>query len=360
MINAFPEDWNPGMLSVDFSLGHVIRNAGLDASVEYFTGEVEYALEHLDGRRVWHAIESVNDLAQHDVIIYWGDFLHWIGYARHDWQRRQAINHPGQSAQALLDRYYRIMLQPEENLYEKIILFGGTIYPLDISDLLDSRYTDALKKLLARARLVKFRDMVSAAYAAHLSGKNNNYLGCDCAFLLDTNDIAGAGSACPDGYIGFSFGRTGNSEPLLAFAHKVGKAMGLPLVNIGWLSTPGQFANKISLIKGAKFVITDIYHLSVTSLRENKPVFCIGSGCSYSSTTLSDKKKEFLFKQYLADCFYLFYEHVIEPKNFAHLLCRISSLSENLPVQDQLFGMIKSSVEKSRTVLLASISGNDS
>lgn len=358
VINAFPDGLNPGMLSVDFSFEQVIGNAGIDASVDYFSGEAEYALNHLDGsRKVWRVIESVNDLASYDVIVYWGDFLHWIGYARNDWQKRQAVLSPAKTPEAALDRYYRVMLQPDEEIYEKIILFGGTIYPLSIPNLLDDKYVEALKKLLIKARLVKFRDMVSASYAALLTGKSYNYQGCDCAFLLDTNGIARSGQTRypENGYIGYSFGRSGDGEALVEFVRKTGSALGIPVVDIGWLNGPEPLAHKISLVKGARFVITDIYHLSVTSLRERKPVFCIGRGCSYSTSTVSDKKKEFLFKQYLADDFYLFHEQVVHPGNFAPLLNKMDRLLKSPDVHDKLFGMLTASVAGARNDLLVTI-----
>ncbi|MBI3903484.1 MAG: polysaccharide pyruvyl transferase family protein [Nitrosomonadales bacterium] len=356
VINALPDSLNPGMLSVDFALEHTLRNAGLDASIEYFSGEANYSLQYPDGKsRSWRTIESVNDLAQHDAIIYWGDFLHWIGYARGDWLKRQAIMYPQRPPAAALERYFRIMLEPDDAICEKIILFGGTLYPLNSADLLDTRYESALTRLLSKARLVKFRDMVSASYAAALTSRNLNYQGCDCAFLLDTRAIAPAAHAHANGYIGYSFGRTGESGPLVELAHEIGKAMGLPLVDVGWLDGNRQLAQKIALVKSAKFIITDVYHLSVTSLREGKPVFCIGAGSAHATATLSDKKKEFLFKQYLADNFYLFHEYVMQPGNFAPLVQQIAHLSENTRIQDKLFSIVNASAQRSRNELLSAL-----
>jgi hypothetical protein len=69
---------------------------------------------------------------------------------------------------------------------------------------------------------------------------------------------------------------------------------------------------KLSVIRGAKFVITDTYHLAISALREGVPALCIGWGAQGIEGSLSDKKKEIFFQQSMLRPNYLFVEQVFE------------------------------------------------
>ena len=92
--------------------------------------------------------------------------------------------------------------------------------------------------------------------------------------------------------------------------------MGVDLVPIRWLA-PQRFralnviAENIAILRRAQFVVTDVYHLIVTALRENRAVIGLGWGASQGRTTLADKKKELLLRSYFGSHLYVFIEDVI-------------------------------------------------
>jgi hypothetical protein len=115
-------------------------------------------------------------------------------------------------------------------------------------------------------------------------------------------------------YILCSFGRSGASWLLKGFADLVAKKAGMKLINMNWLEGSGfaSLQKKISWIRSAQFVITDTYHLAVSSLREGTPAICIGRGSIGVETTLSDKKKELFFQQCFLATSYLYLERISE------------------------------------------------
>ena len=93
--------------------------------------------------------------------------------------------------------------------------------------------------------------------------------------------------------------------------------MGLVPIQLDWLKKKGSFNDMavcISLIKRASVVITDIYHCTVTSYRENIPTICVGNGSSVPHNTLSDNKKEIFHYQHFINDRYRYVENI--QKNF--------------------------------------------
>jgi hypothetical protein len=93
-------------------------------------------------------------------------------------------------------------------------------------------------------------------------------------------------------------------------------------VPIDWLEPkPARaidtIARNTALVRGAHFVVTDIYHLIVTALREGRPVAALGWGASRGRTTLDDKKKELLLRSYFGRHLYVFIEETIEDEKAA-------------------------------------------
>lgn len=287
-IGAYPHGWNPGMLSVDLAMPY---------EVDRYNIEQEY---EINGKKSYY-LEKVEQLYDYALVVYWGDFLHYLGYVNPNWFQRQCDARRF-TAEQMWDFWYKIMLLENEDV--KSVSLGTTLYGLDISHLNNTRYKHSLTNFFKKSKLIMFRDMVSTALANQLGAKS--IFGCDLAFLLDSSNI----KPC-DNCLVYSFGRIGENEKLEQFTKSFAEFLGLKALDCGWFSG-SSLEEKLSYIKGAALVITDIYHLSISAMRENKPIFCVGKGLSDSKTTLSDKKKEILFRQHFGMDYFIYFENLSE------------------------------------------------
>lgn len=353
IVNAFPVGLNPGMLSVDFAFDSFIKKYEVDANIDYLSSDMNYSLRHSENEITWARFKDVKQIYGYDKIIYWGDFLQWVGFGENDWCDRQ----PHEPKDKLMQEYYRLfLLDKDEELHKKTILFGGTIYPLSSNDLLNTHYYNCLKQLITHAQLALFRDVISAGFAQQLSNNETQFWGCDCAFLLDT------GNKTPKlkNYLMYSFGRSGQEHAQVEFAHQLAKKLHLEPMDIKWLDLKIPLAKKIQLIKQASVVLTDIYHLSITGLREQIPTLCVGQGNSYAVLSLSDKKKEILFKQHFAENYYIFLDEIISSSNNTEERMKmIDRCSELLMNTDQLAiisNMLSKQIERASSKLCKALS----
>lgn len=313
VICAFPSNLNPGMLSVDLALDHFLQSCGLAAEVVRYTAEDALSLPLAGGAVHYRHLRDAGELEAYDRIVYWGDFLHWIGYARHDYTVRQRQRHPGLDPAQVLDQWYRLLLlEQAPHLHDRVIVFGSTLYGLGAAQLADERYRQALQALYARARLVQLRDVHSAAFVEQLAPQRQSAFGCDCALLLDAQRLPPAPPPPAQPYALHAFGRSDGNLAQAAFARELSIASRCGTRPLTWFDHSGfeGLFRKIALIRGARYVVTDIYHLSVTALREGVPVLCIGRGASTVRNSLSDKKKELFFGQAFAADNYLHFERL--------------------------------------------------
>jgi len=323
LVSAFPSGGNPGMLSVELAFASIENLLGEAFKVTRFCTEQSFELKAGTTVLRWEHLENARRLSEYDKIIYWGDFLHWNGYGASHWLSRQKKRHPGEKKEKLLDQWYDcLLLEGHKDLRSKSILFGGTLYCLSAGDLVDSRYRTALANLCTDAQMVRFRDQLSATLISGLTKSDASHYGCDCAFLLDTTLFPNVpypdDQIVPEGCLLYSFARSGADEALATFAKQLGSRLRLPVTSFTWFSNnsdPNALLGKLKSVRRANVVITDIYHLAVSAIRERKAVFCVGQGCSYAIGTLADKKKELFFRQILAERYYLFCEMILKGRD---------------------------------------------
>jgi hypothetical protein len=319
LVCAFPSGANPGMLSVDLAFEAVREMAGNNIHVTQFCAEGKLTLGNDKIAIDYESLDNQEQLRSFDKIIYWGDFHHWINYANGDWLRRWQSREAARSPNDIIDAWYKLfLLEDAEDLQRRAAIFGSTLYGLTGQQLLDLRYLAALKRLLGNSPLVLMRDHASSNFVEQLAPSHVSAFGCDCALLLDARRLSTDDeryARAPDGapYIVCSFGRSGARSALRALAATLAAQNKLKVVNLEWLSPHGLdgLISKLSIIKGAEFVVTDIYHLSVTSWRENVPALCIGRGGSSAVGTLSDKKKEIFYRQIFASDKYMYLEDIM-------------------------------------------------
>lgn len=320
-ISAFPAMINPGMVSCDLALHSVLTRLGIETRVDRFNFEQTRQIGSIESRY----LRDIGDLSDYAAILFWGDFQHFANYARLDLTRRQRARTRGRMDAPRFFKTYveRAFLLGRTDLQRKTILFGETVYGMSAADLAIPGFAAACTNLFARAAHIQFRDPLSVALAQQLAPTARIRFGCDCAFMLDADstlpmEAAKAGMAdLPARYVACALGRSGENRRLGEFAGNLARRHGVELVTFDWLKPPpsaplAAIARNIAIVRGADFVVTDIYHLIVTTLREGRPVVGLGWGASRGRTTLDDKKKELLLRSYFGRQFYTFIEDVIE------------------------------------------------
>ena len=321
-ISAFPAMINPGMVSCDLALDSVLARLGIDDKVDRFNFEQTRRVGSVNSRH----LKDLGRLEEYRAIIFWGDFQHFLNYAVLDLSRRERTRY-GQKfdrGQFLTNWASRAFLTGRRDLQARTIVFGETIYGLSGIDLAVTPYQRPLRRFLTNVADIQLRDPLSVAMATQIAPASRVGFGCDCAFLLDADKVlpmskaenAVAKRLPKKKFAVAAFGRSDEDERLMAFAQKLADKAGFELVSMNWLA-PNRYraintiAENIATVRQAQFVMTDIYHLIVTTLRENRPVLGLGWGASQGRTTLDDKKKELLLRSYFGRHLYTFVEDVI-------------------------------------------------
>ncbi len=319
VVCAYPAGENPGMLSVDLAFGSVARTLPEPVEVNYFCGEGPFELRADQTLLQYQHLARREQLLSHDRIVYWGDFLHWIGYFENDLKYRASRRDPGADLEQVRNAWYDLFLLEGASAADmaKVVVFGSTLYGLDARQLAAPRYHQALGTLYRHASTVLMRDQVSANYVSQIARDEANAFGCDCALLLDPAPLKAYQKieVPPGDYLVYSVGRSGANRALQGLAAEIAQRRRLKLVNIDWLGNPlgvPALADRLAVIRGARLVVTDIYHMGVSAWREGVPVLGIGQGASQVHGTLSDKKKEIFFRQIFASAYYLFVEEILQ------------------------------------------------
>jgi len=337
VIQAYPAGLNAGMLSVDLSLNDILQPSINKIEVTRFCLEDEVIIHGFSEMLHYHHLTDRNQLNEFDNIIFWGDFPHWLGYAELDLSYRQK-KRTNLNQESVMDSWYKLfLLENRIDLQSKSFIFGTTIYGLSPKNLSNTRYFNALQSLYKNSRLILQRDILSVNFANQMIGEDRSFLGCDCALLLNTSNWNIESPEKP--YFVTSFGRSGSGILLETISILISKITGLERINIKWLDTGGIDAlhKKVGLIKKAKFVLTDIYHLSLTAVREKVMVICFGNGNSRIENTLSEKKKEIFFLQSLLSSNYIFIDDVLKSYNSDLEVSRFSKQILNVISDEGLF-----------------------
>jgi len=317
LICAHPAGTNTGMVSVDFAFEYLINRFLQSHEIVRFCSWRHLQFESKDSM-TYHRLYDIGQLENFDRIIYWGDFLHWLGYAKHDWHSKSKVLTPDLSDNEIQDLWYQLyLLENRPDLQSKTIVFGSTIYGLHADELSDIRYRQALTSLYKNAIACYMRDIVSAHYVQQLVPEKTQTFGCDCALLLESNEfVTGYGFANNrNPYMVYSFVRSKANEQLIKFANSMADSQGLDAVDLSWLTKGAGIQTlfeKVNLIQQSQFVITDTYHCAVNAIRERKPTICFSRGAQHVHTSVSDKKKEFFFKQIFGERRHLFVETLLD------------------------------------------------
>jgi hypothetical protein len=313
---------NPGMISCDLALDSVLARLGIEEKVDRFNVEQTRRVGSVNSRY----LKDLDRLDDYRAIVFWGDFQHFLNYAVFDLSRRERTRYglKFDRGKFLTNWASRAFLTGRRDLQARTIVFGETIYGLSGMDLSVIPYQRPLRQFLTNVADVQLRDPLSVTMAQQIAPGGRIGFGCDCAFLLEADKVlpmtkarsAVAKRLPKKKFAVAAFGRSDEDERLTEFARKLAERAGVDLVAINWLA-PNRYralstiAENIAIVRQAQFVVTDIYHLIVTSLRENRPVLGMGWGASHGRTTLDDKKKELLLRSYFGRHLYTFVEEVV-------------------------------------------------
>ncbi len=229
--------------------------------------------------------------------IFWGDFLHMRRYIK-----AVSKNNP------IIESDYRkiILLEGAKNsTIEKAISYGTSILFNSTADYLDSDYVVALERFLSKVSHIQMRDSVSSCVVTNFRRQLSEPCGIDPVQLLSIPEI--------EENILFGFERTPTiNRALIFFARaqhcenhvveflsELNNALG---TSFHWLSWGDQFsfpfmqrqkwpwetlalnpdpfgrgvlAPLLAAIRNSKFVVTDTYHLAVSSWAMGVPAVVV-------------------------------------------------------------------------------------
>ena len=312
-ICALPTGLNPGMISVDLGIKAFLDITGLGSKhkASLYSTEKELVVSSRHGLSLnYKQLIDAAQLKAYDHIIYWGDFAHWINYAEKEWMKRG--EHLGKSREELENKWYSLyFLENNKELLSKTIIFGGTLYGLNSTQLTNKRYADNLKKFFSKCKAAYFRDLYSANFINQVTSSNIASFSCDCALIrakaINTLQGKAHKADIKTKRLGIAFGRSNNPGLLVDFSRKLAAQLNARIEPINWLGNRGIDGLIYSLqkIQLCDYFFTDIYHCGVNAIGLGIPTISTGSTSQEVDHTLSDKKKEVFFRQHLLQQYYL-------------------------------------------------------
>lgn len=374
VVCAYPDHGNPGMISVDFAAKQLFERVGGSSVLFWnFSRPIELAFSQ-NNSICYQKLDDLSALDDSDAIVFWGDFIHWIGWAKQDllWES-EIFGAPIRSSE-LVDKWYKLfLLEKRPDLISRSIIFGTTLYLISPSELSDKRYAAALAELYNGSKLVMMRDAISTSIVSLVSRSTRVEIGLDPAFLLDQSSLntykdctiqsMTNGIRSTSVVIGYAFGRSSSSKLLLSVLKSLLSFYpGSEELCIHWFDRSGQYSPEMLVNKVAQstFIITDIYHCAVTALRNHIPVICFGHASQSPTGTLSDKKKEILFQQYGLGSYYYpiekLWRDIVDDDHYESL---VADIAQRLACHEELQGvhdMIDSRIQLCQARIHASLS----
>ena len=334
-ICALPTGLNPGMISVDLGIKRFLDTTGLSAAHEatLFCTEQELQVKSRSGQILdYKYLSEAWQLHDYDYIVYWGDFAHWIEYSRKEWMKR-GINKK-LSPQEAEDKWYSLyFLEKNAELVGKTIIYGGTLYGLNSTQLSSRRYLSNLISFFGGCKGAYFRDIYSVNFISQLSGNLSCGLSGDCATIQHIRTTDWHISVKPDTSkrkkIGVAIGRSGKPELLNQFSEHLASQLKAETVNIDWLNSRGidGFNYCLEKLQECDYVFTDIYHCGVNSISLGIPTISTGLTSQEANHTLSDKKKEIFFRQHLMSEYYFPTEAILDSLKYKETTIRLAKLA---------------------------------
>lgn len=245
------------------------------------------------GRVEKRFLGSFDQLADYDLVCYWGDFTTNPVFLEKSFHLCESFAETFGGT----ERWRRIF-GPEAHHPLKVSI-GQSFQQGSL--LADPEQRELLRRTIRSMKGVFPRDRVSSENLRRSEPGPGVHLDdfLDCAFFLidgkRSPKVAGARS------FGYFFGRSGLEflvQPLAALEATLGLQKSWLE---GWLTTTAgtcetDFARNLEVIRGARFVVTDTYHVAVNCLRERTLPIVLGRPTRDQDGTLGDFKKKVLME----------------------------------------------------------------
>jgi hypothetical protein len=287
-----PGKRNLGMYSVDLAAQSFFSAHRQGFELVKFTGHSRI------GSLQYRIIQSLEELARYDTIVFWGDFQQNPIWGLKNFGLRHARKNRTTAAEGFLGWKQLCLfkdhaLKPSQKLFSVGTCFLGARAALE-----NPAAVSEYGSLLARFHAIVPRDPGSVAELQSL-GMTNVVPGFDCATLLDREPAPTVNEPC----FGYAFGRTFTPGQGERVARRIEELTGHQAIPIRWLLNKYAFkfcdfryTKALQAIRRVRYVVTDIYHLTINTLNLNRDVICVGTGNENFLDTCDDHKKSILLR----------------------------------------------------------------
>lgn len=311
---APPPGVNPGMESVDLAFYKLAERHHLIERIQFWhLFHPNRPQNNINQAKISYNIVPTGDefFQAPKIIIYWGDFHHMHQYQNAVANKLIALGANDNFDSARM-RVQDVLLQSRQNIdiLRKTISFGSTLLFNTLQDDEDSTYGTALKRFIQNCKAIWFRDVFSANKACQISGAHErNYLGVDCATLINPTDLKEKQSRTNESAVGIFLGRSSEKiELMLDFASELSKVLGHKLAWLRWgdiHAFPPLFSTfQLDAIRSLdtftdepindvneaimnlfnfQVIVTDTYHICVNAWNLGIPAICLVEA-SYSKS----------------------------------------------------------------------------
>ena len=325
VVYASMNHFNPGMVTVNESFRSWARGVDFPLEAEHFALGVRAEFDGAHRPRELHG--NLDRALAADRVLFWGDWQQTTRYQEsvvRDFPQGfdAAATARGTTATDQVRQHLLLSGQPDAVL-RRVGVVGSTTALNSARDFLDDAYQHDLERLFGKAAFVLMRDPISVVHAQAIRAATGDACqGFDCAFLLDAATlIRDAEPPTSRPYVATYFGRNQANRGHEAFTQALARAAGAEVVALPWLERQGYRAGGtvqrvwrrvrrgasepsrgpgsppldelLATVRGARFVVTDTYHLAVNAwnlgvpavvvadVSEDKP-FSVNSGARFA------------------------------------------------------------------------------
>ena len=290
----------------DFLTSHTPQRMGRRTLNKFFGIDVGHKNHFRFGKIKFYKFSGVAQLSKYSHIVYWGDFINNPAYGRDDFSRTDLNNNMSKDIESAFARWQKLYNLSEGKPSGRVISVGNNFqYPTERFNAEDKAIFKNMEKnfdMIFPRDYISFENLLTMFSSESV---NKVHLGMDAAFLLTYTEIP-----TKENIFCYHFRRSrfGSSIKLVNEIESITKLKGISLGNWTNLSkdhADTTFWKYLRLISASQFVITDLYHVAINAIRQNIPVFGIGNISNAQVTTLSDFKKDILFKTFDLHNYYI-------------------------------------------------------
>lgn len=283
---------NCGMYSVDLAALHFFQK--LNVPYDLFCAIPPASIY---GELNISYLQKSEQLDDYDVIVYWGDFTTSPMYGLKDFIFQDKHFRGASNTAESWSRWCSLFLPPVRDNNKVYISVGQNFQA--VRSVLDRVPASELYERYKGFHHIFVRDSYSYSELTDIFPELIDKVTCgmDCSFLVNS-------SVCDverktDTFCS-SFGRSQflNYTTLTGVLHGYGlnEAIGTDWLKLREYRSHWQYRKNLDYMRSANFVLSDTYHFVINAIRENTPVIGFGNKKTSPVNTLSDFKKDVLFK----------------------------------------------------------------